>query len=80
MVTWKMKQIFIYAEKNIKKLGFLNKQACFHIINADNLIIPQTDEENTNYVIIDTDLAKNNLDKIITTYKKYKTKILPYTQ
>lgn len=80
MVTWKMKQIFIYAEKDINKLAFLNREASFHVINSNNLILPNTNTANTNYVIIDTDLAKNDIDTIISTYKKFKSKFFAYTK
>ena len=80
MVNWKMKNIFIYAQKDIKNLVFFDKETKLHILSPNNLPLPNNSNKNTNYLIIDADYAGNDLEKIIITYQKYKTICFAFTK
>lgn len=74
-----MKNIFIYADENMKNLVCFDKKTKLHILTQENLPIPNNISIDNNYLIVDADLANNKLEEIIITYQKYQTKIFAYT-
>lgn len=79
MVNWKMKNIFIYADIEISSENLSNNMANYYKITPNNLITPNTNIAENNFLIIDTDNI-NDINLLISKYKKFNTKIYAYTK
>lgn len=79
MVTWKMKNVFIHADIDLSNINPQNDNVKCYIIKKNNWILPDNDNNDTNFAIVDADI-NNDLSKFINTYKKFNTKFYAFTK
>ena len=79
MVTWKMKNVFIHADIDLSNINPQNDNVKCYIIKKNNWILPDNDNNDRNFAIVDADI-NNDLSKFINTYKKFNTKFYAFTK